>query len=163
MMEVRTSIEIAAPAQVVWSVLTDLRGFDAWNPFIRAARGSTAVGNTVRLRVRSSFGLPLVFRAKVLGSEENRELHWQGHVLAPWLACGEHWFTIEPIDAHRVRFVQRERFTGVLPRLTARLLAREVKRSFEAMNEALAMLAQRRSGDSKPGSALGQTSATPTR
>ncbi len=163
MVEVRTSIEIAASAQVVWSVLTDLPGFDAWNPFIRSARGSTDVGDKVRLRVRSSFGLPLVFHATVLGSEENRELHWQGHMLAPWLAAGEHWFTIEPINTHRVRFVQRERFTGVLPRLTARLLAREVKQSFEAMNQALAMLAERRSDDSEPNSAQGRASATTTR
>lgn len=142
MMEVRVSTEIEASARAVWSVLTDLPRFREWNPFIRAARGSTDAGKTVRVRVRSSFGLPLVFHAKVLGSEENRELHWQGHVLAPWLACGEHWFTIEPIDEHRSRFVQRERFSGVLPRLAARLLAREAKRGFEAMNQAMATRAQ---------------------
>lgn len=142
-MEVRSSIEIAAPARVVWSVLTDLGQFAEWNPFIRAAEGSMDAGKTVRLHVRSSFGLPLVFVATVLGSDENREIHWQGHVLAPWLACGEHWFTIEPIDAHHVRFVQRERFTGVLPRLASRLLAREATRGFEAMNEAIAIRAQR--------------------
>jgi hypothetical protein len=74
----------------------------------------------------------------VLGSDENRELHWQGHVLAPWLACGEHWFTIEEVDANHVRFAQRERFSGVLPRIAAKLLAREAKRGFDAMNDALA-------------------------
>lgn len=141
MVEVRSSIEIAATAQEVWSVLTDLRRFCAWNPFIRAAEGSTDVGKSVRVRVRTSLGVPLVFHAKVLGSDEDRELHWQGHVLAPWFACGEHWFTIEPIDAHRVRFVQRERFSGVVPRFAARLLAREAKRGFEAMNMAIATTA----------------------
>lgn len=148
MVEVSASTEIDAPASAVWSVLVDLPRFGRWNPFIRAARGSTDVGKTVRLRVRSSFGLPLVFHATVLGSEKNRQLHWQGHVFRPWLACGEHWFSIEPINAHRVRFVQRERFSGVLPRLGARLLAREAKRGFEAMNEAIATRAQLRSDDS---------------
>jgi hypothetical protein len=141
-MEVRASIDIAASARAVWSVLTDLPRFGTWNPFIRAASGSTDAGETVRVRVRSSFGLPLVFHATVLDSEADRELHWRGYVVAPWLACGEHWFTIEPIDSTRVRFVQRERFTGVVPRLAARLLAREVKRGFDAMNEALAARAQ---------------------
>jgi hypothetical protein len=162
MVEVRASTEITASARAVWSVLTDLPRFTAWNPFIRAAEGSTDVGKTVRVRVRSWFGLPLVFHATVLDSDENRELHWVGHVLAPWLACGEHWFTIEPIDAHRVRFVQRERFSGVLPRLAARVLAREAKRGFEAMNQAIAKRAQLRSDDSEPDSARGRTSATTT-
>lgn len=141
-MEVRSSIEIAAPARVVWSVLTDLRRFADWNPFIRAAKGSPDAGHTVRLRVRSSFGVPLVFHAKVLDTEENHELHWIGHVLGRWLACGEHWFTIEPIDAQHVRFVQREQFSGILPRLAARLLARETNRGFEAMNRAMAARAE---------------------
>lgn len=137
-MEVTASIDIEASAREVWSVLTDLPRFRAWNPFIRAARGSTEVGDTVHVRVRSSFGLPLVFHAKVIESEENRELHWRGFVGSPWLACGEHWFTIEPLDGTHVRFVQRERFTGVVPRIAARLLAREAKRGFDAMNAALA-------------------------
>ncbi len=140
--EVRASVDIEAPARAVWSVLTDLARFAAWNPFIRAAKGSTDAGGTVHVRVRSSFGLPLRFRAQVLESEANRELHWRGHFVAPWLACGEHWFTIEPIDATHVRFEQRERFTGILPRLAARLLAREATRGFEAMNAALAARAQ---------------------
>lgn len=161
-MEVRASIEIAAPARVVWSVLTDLRRFGDWNPFIRAATGSTDVGKTVRVRVRTSLGLPLVFHATVLGSDENRELHWRGHVLAPWFADGEHWFTIEAIDARRVRFVQRERFSGVLPRFAARLLAREAERGFEAMNLAIATRAQLRVGGPEPSSARGRTSATTT-
>lgn len=77
-------------------MLTDLQRFREWNPFIRSAEGSTELGGTVGVHVRSSFGLPLAFHATVLESHVNRELHWQGHVVAPWLACGEHWSTIEP-------------------------------------------------------------------
>ena len=137
-MEIEASTEIAAGARTVWSVLTDFARYPAWNPFIRRARGSAHPGDDVHVRVRSSFGLPLAFRATVLESKDDSELHWRGYFGAPWLACGEHWFTIEPIDQHRVRFVQRERFTGLLPRLAHRLLAREARQGFVAMNQALA-------------------------
>ena len=136
--EVRAATEIAASPSTVWSVLTDFARFSSWNPFIRRASGSAEPGKQVHVHVRPSLGIPLAFHATVLDSEVGRELHWDGHVLAPWLARGEHWFTIEPIDEHRVRFEQRERFSGVLPRLAARLLRREAKRGFEAMNAALA-------------------------
>lgn len=137
MIEVKAATEIDASAEAVWSVLTALEQFKAWNPFIRVARGSTEVGDEVSVQVQTSLGIPLAFHARVLSRADNRELHWLGHVAAPWLASGEHWFTIEPIDEHRVRFVQRETFSGLLPWLGARLLRREAKRGFEAMNRAL--------------------------
>ena len=137
MIEVNAATEIEAPAEAVWSVLTDLAQFKHWNPFIRDARGPTDVGGTVHVQVRPSLGIPLRFHAKVLSREPNRELHWRGHVLAPWFASGEHWFTIEPIGERRVRFVQREQFSGVLPWIARRLLAREARRGFAAMNDAL--------------------------
>jgi hypothetical protein len=74
----------------------------------------------------------------VIDCDVDRELHWRGHALTPWLACGEHWFTIDPVDDGHVRFIQRERFSGVVPRLVGELIAREARRGFEAMNTALA-------------------------
>lgn len=137
MIDISAETEIEASPEEVWSVLTDFEQFRAWNPFIREARGTTEVGGKVRVRVRPSLRVPLVFHATVLESEANRGLRWRGHVLARWLASGDHWFTIEPLGGGRVRFAQRERFTGLLPWLGARLLRREVRRGFDAMNHAL--------------------------
>ena len=142
MIEVKATTEIEAPAEAVWSVLTDLANFHAWNPFIRDARGSTELGGEVHVRVRPSLHVPLAFHARILEREDGRALRWEGHVLAPWLARGDHSFTIEPLGAHRVRFVQKETFTGLLPWLGKRLLAREAQRGFDAMNRALAVRAQ---------------------
>ncbi|HVD10636.1 MAG TPA: hypothetical protein VNB88_08330, partial [Gaiellaceae bacterium] len=49
---------------------------------------------------------------------------------------GEHSFSIERIDDSRVRFVQAERFTGVLVPLFGKSLEK-TRRGFTAMNEAL--------------------------
>lgn len=137
MIEVSSSIDIAAPLEAVWEALVDVRRFREWNPFIRRAWGSMHVGHTVRVRVRPRLGVPLFFRAKVLAREARREIRWRGHVLAPWLASGEHTFTLEPEADGRVRFVQREVFGGLLPHLARRLLVRETQRGFDAMNRAL--------------------------
>jgi hypothetical protein len=142
MIEIIASCDIDAPAEAVWSVLTDLDQFQTWNPFIRSAAGSTEVGGHVRVRVRPLLGVPLVFRATVYERENHRALRWRGHVGAPWLACGDHTFTIEPLADGRSRLVQRETFTGIVPWLAGRLLAREAKRGFDAMNRALAARAE---------------------
>jgi 3-oxoacyl-[acyl-carrier-protein] synthase-3 len=135
-LEVATEVE--ASPDVTWRVLTDLSRYGEWNPFIREAHGDTRPGGTVDVRVRTPMGLPLGFRAEVLAREEPRELRWRGHVIAPWLAAGEHTFALEPLPGGRTRLVQREEFSGLVPRLLRPLLVRETRRAFTAMNEALA-------------------------
>lgn len=142
MLQVRAATEIHASPTAVWRVLTDLPRFARWNPFIRAARGSTQKGGTVRVRVRPPLGIPLRFAARITEREDERELRWDGHVGAAWLARGDHVFTITRLGNGWTRFTQAETFTGVVPWLLRRLLARQARRGFEAMNAALAKEAE---------------------
>jgi len=137
MIDLSVASDIDAPAEAVWRALTDLPRFREWNPFIREASGSARVGARLRVRVRPSLPVPLVFRPTVLVSDENRELRWRGCFLAPWLASGDHRFTLEPAGEGRTRLVQREVFSGLLPTLASWLLEREARRGFRAMNRAL--------------------------
>ena len=79
----------------------------------------------------------MTFRPTVLKAEPNRELRWLGHLLISGLFDGEHSFTIEPLGESRVRFTQREVFTGLLVPLFARGLDTDTWRGFEEMNLAL--------------------------
>ena len=137
MNELWCSVEIDAPAKAVWGALVELADFHNWNPFIREAAGELRVGGRVRVRVRASLPLRIVFHATVLAVESERELRWRGHVLAPWLGSGEHTFTLEPLGPARTRFTQHEVFSGALPRLLRPLLVSEARRGFDAMNRAL--------------------------
>ena len=80
----------------------------------------------------------MTFKPTVLRAEPNRELRWIGHLLMPGLFDGEHYFLIEGHDGNETRFVQGERFTGVLVPLMGLLgLFPKTIRGFEEMNEAL--------------------------
>lgn len=140
--DVSVRTEVAAPAAEVWRVLTDLPRYRDWNPFIHHARGDLAPGGDVHVRVHTPMGLPFRFRARVTARDDGRELRWRGHVLAPWLAAGDHTFTVEPIDAQRSRIIQEETFSGLLPRLARGLLLAETAESFARMNRALAATAE---------------------
>jgi hypothetical protein len=142
MIEVIVSTEIDAPAATVWNILTELDQFAAWNPFIRNARGKLEPGGSVHVRVETGLGIPMRFTAKVLDFSAGRELHWRGHVGARFIACGEHWFELVPLGPDRVRFRQREQFSGIVPRLGKRLLEHEARHGFEIMNHALRVRAE---------------------
>jgi hypothetical protein len=137
MKELRREIEIEASAERVWRLLTDFARFPKWNPFIRRASGSLEPGQRLEVNIQPSGANGMTFRPTVLKAEPGRELRWIGHLLIPGLFDGEHIFTIEPIAPNRVRFVQREIFTGLLVPLFARGLDTDTQRGFDEMNHAL--------------------------
>lgn len=135
--QIETEIEINAPAERVWKVLTDFHAHPVWNPFIKELRGKPFEGEKLRVFIQPLGGKGMVFKPTVLMAEENRELRWLGRLLIPGLFDGEHYFRIEPIDENRVRFIHGEIFSGLLVRLFAKGLETGTLAGFREMNEAL--------------------------
>jgi hypothetical protein len=142
MKELRSEIEIAAPAGRVWQVLTDFAAFPQWNPFIRKARGALREGERIEIMMQPSGAGGMTFHPTVLTVEAERELRWIGHLFVPGLFDGEHIFSIEPRGTGRVLFIQREIFTGLLVPLLARMLDTSTRHGFDEMNKALKVRAE---------------------
>ena len=137
MKELRTEIEIQASDEQIWQLLTDFASFPQWNPFIRQVKGEAKAGGRLEVHIQPSGASGMTFKPVVLKVEPNRELRWLGRLLIPGLFDGEHIFTIETLEANRVRFTQREVFTGLFVPLFARSLNTDTRRGFEEMNQAL--------------------------
>ena len=137
MKELRSEIEIEAPAERVWQVLTDFAAYPEWNPFIRRVSGRAELEERLVVRMQPSGTRGMTFRPTVTKVEPNRQLRWLGHLLVPGIFDGEHIFEIEEFEPARVRFVQREVFKGPLVPLLAHSLDKNTQRGFEEMNRAL--------------------------
>jgi hypothetical protein len=72
----------------------------------------------------------------VRAAEPTRELRWLGRLFVPGLADGDHRLALEPLKGGRSRFIQSERFSGLLVGLLRPTLA-TTQRGFEQMNQAL--------------------------
>ena len=46
------TIDVAAPPDVVWRVITDFDRYDEWNPFVVACRSTLVPGEPITMRVR---------------------------------------------------------------------------------------------------------------
>jgi hypothetical protein len=134
--ELRREIEIDAPPERVWRVVTDFAAYPAWNPFIRRISGEPREGARLEVRIEPPGGRAMTFKPTVGAVEANRELRWLGRLLVPGIFDGEHMFRIEPLEDGRSRFVQSERFGGVLVGFVSGTLAKTVA-GFEQMNAAL--------------------------
>ncbi len=142
MTELHTQIEIAAPAERVWKILTNFSAYQEWNPFIRSANcAELKPGEMLEIALLPPGGEGWTFRPMLLVVHPERELKWLGRLFMPGIFDGEHCFTIEVVDSHHVRFVQSEKFRGLLVPLFKGLLEK-TRCGFEEMNHALKIRAE---------------------
>lgn len=132
---VARSVDIDAPADAVWTVVTDLGAYAGWNPFMERASGSVRVGERLEITMRPGTR-SMTFRPIIQEITVGRSIRWLGRLPVPGLFDGAHWLTIEQLDAGRSRFSQREEFSGLLVPLVGSLI-RDTDAGFAAMNEAL--------------------------
>jgi hypothetical protein len=135
-MQLRTEIEIDAPAAVVWEILMDGSKYHEWNPFITTLEGELVEGRHINVVVSPPDGSDFRFRPRLLRCEAPHELRWRGKVLGDFLFSGEHYFILEPRPAGRVRLVHGEDFKGFLVRFLGKQLT-ATARGFVFMNQAL--------------------------
>jgi hypothetical protein len=140
--QLRTEITMQATPERVWEVLTDFAAYPAWNPFIPRIAGPLAAGSRLDVQLQPPEGRGMRFRPTVLAAAPPRELRWLGHLGIPGLFDGEHAFRIEPLGVDQVRFIQEERFSGLLAPLMMRFIERNTRQGFEAMNRALKVRAE---------------------
>ena len=135
--EIRSEIEIQASPEAVWKALTDFESFREWNVFMSPVVGQAEEGAKLRVQIRPPGRKAMAFRPRVTKIVSNRELRWLGRLWIPGLLEGEHIFEIEPLGPERVRFVQREVFSGLLVPLMAKRIEEQTLPGFGEMNRAL--------------------------
>ena len=140
MSDIHTKIDIDAPADTVWSVLTDFRAYPEWNPYTRI-EGEAEVGERLRVSPGPEAGRAPTFRPRVLVAD-GRELQWLGHLLAPGIFDGEHVFVVEELSEGRSKLTQSEEFSGVLVRPIMRFIREDTEANFRGVNGALAARAE---------------------
>jgi hypothetical protein len=141
MRELVSQVEIGSTPERVWDVLTNFVAYPEWNPFIRRASGELREGARLEVVIQPPGRRATTFRPVLVKYEPGRELRWLGRLALPKLFDGEHIHRLEPVGEDRTRYLQSERFSGVLVGVFNRQL-NDTLRGFEAMNEALKVRAE---------------------
>jgi hypothetical protein len=136
-MELTTHVEIDAPPEHVWAVLTDFGRYHEWNPFMNAA-GRANERARLHVELFPPGGRPARFRPTVTRVDPPRELRWLGHLGTTGLFDGEHRFVLDPVDGGtRTSLTHAESVSGLLTPIVWRFVGDATERGFEAMNAAL--------------------------
>ncbi|NMM26997.1 MAG: SRPBCC domain-containing protein [Glaciimonas sp.] len=135
--EISTEIEINASPAAVWRELTNFSAYPSWNPFIQSIDGPLHEGSRLTVLICPPNNKEMRFKPVIRTVEEAKEIVWKGKFLIPGLFDGEHGFELIPLSTDRTRFVQKEKFSGVLVPLFWSMLDRDTRQGFIDMNKAL--------------------------
>ncbi len=134
---VRAEIEIDAPAERIFDILTDLESYPEWNPFTPRVESTLRPGDPVHLYVRLR-SERLSHRVEYVSRNERpSHLCWGTTMVAGFLLRAERCQTLTRIDARRTRFVNEDVFSGWLVPLVMRVYGAAMQRGFESVATAL--------------------------
>lgn len=117
---VQAEVEINAPADVVWSVLTDFDNYSEWHPSIQgiALYGPLTENTKGSLSVISKPGASPSQVGMILTEvEPGKAMSWKGGLGPTWLALGFHYHYLQPLPSGATRLVHGEAFSGLLFKL----------------------------------------------
>jgi hypothetical protein len=131
-----TVVDINAPGDRVWQVLTDLDGYRAWNPFLTSASGAITPGSTITIAAKVG-NRTITFHPRISAVEPKKKLAWVGRLLSSEFFEGNHEFEVIELDQSRTRVIQSEHFKGMLVAALWGRFSPALLQGFRAMNDAL--------------------------
>ena len=132
-------IDIAAPPQAVWDVLTRFENWPNWNPDVKSMsfEGPLAPGSTFRWKAGPGTILSTLDRV-----EPPRYISWHGKTLT--IDAYHEWW-LEPRDGG-THIRTEETFSGLLAKILRGTLQKTLDKSFEVGVERLKRESERRAG-----------------
>lgn len=139
---IRTNpVQINAPIDVAWSVLTDVQKYGDWNPFTPQAKTDFAIGSPANLLVRMG---PVKFRITetVCALEEPRLVAWKKKFGADWLLLAVREQHLEYVDKAICSYYNTDRLTGVLAPIVHICFGNYMRRGFNDVAAGLKVYAE---------------------
>jgi hypothetical protein len=131
--------EIAAPARLVWSILTDLSNYNAWNPFCIRAEGKIELGHAVTMTL-INYAVPgtLFPNCEFISSiVPERQISWDLPNDPAWPYPARRDQVIEPTGDASCRYFSTDAFLGTNGIHVFRFAGPWVKRAFDDSARAL--------------------------
>jgi hypothetical protein len=137
MSEIQTEILLSAPAERIWTLITDFNLYSHWNPLFQKGTGCMNVGEHLDLTVHLPGITPFTITPKVLTVEPSVRFGWRHTTMSSALLTWEYAIELESLGPEHLKFVQKSRFGGLAGPLFSLALGRPVTEGLLGLNEAV--------------------------
>lgn len=108
-----STLEVDAPAEQVWAVLTDFATYPEWNTALPTISGDLSVGSTLSMELDLD-GKRMAVTADVQEFEPGRRFSWKGNLGADALFTGRREFTVTATGPGTSTFRHVESLSGLI-------------------------------------------------
>jgi len=137
MREIRAEIEIEAPIEKVWNVVTDIDNWQEWSPIINQASGVASPGSELSITMVSEEGKDgPQYTPVVTIFEEPKLFRWRAKMMSELIFTNDKVFELKKTSSG-TRLIHKETFKGMLTPLFWNKLNSHVPSMLKSMNEAL--------------------------
>jgi len=147
MQTITTEIEIAAPIETVWGLVTDVDKWHEWSPTINASSGEVSEGSTVSITMMSKEPGKdgPKYQPRIIKLNEPTLLHWRAHMMAGFIFTNDKIIELEETDTG-TKVTHKETFKGLMASMMRGQMDKGVPPMLNMMNEALKVKAEQGSG-----------------
>ncbi|WP_040780882.1 SRPBCC domain-containing protein [Nocardia pneumoniae] len=131
------AVDIDAPAELVWQVITDLPRYGEWNPFVSECRSSLVPGEPIDMLVHLSGASPRKQREWIRSHTPGREFSYAMKPVPLGALHSLRSHTVTPLADDRTRYESHFELGGWLHPVVVALLGKNLRRGFEGMTEGI--------------------------
>lgn len=137
MRELKTEIELSAPIERVWQVLTDFEHWQEWNPMVNQVSGNAALGSRLNITMCGSKGKDAMkYQATILEATPPRGLRWRATMMGGLMFTNDRVFELTEKNGVTT-LVNKEEFSGLMVPMFWGKMKLFVVPMLEGMNRAL--------------------------
>ncbi|WP_040808363.1 SRPBCC domain-containing protein [Nocardia concava] len=131
------TVEIDAPAELVWQVLTDVEKYGEWNPFCLECRTSLEPGAPIDMKVRLVGPKPKQQREFIHSVTPGEEFSYRMKPAPLGLLSSERSHVLTSLADGRTRYLSHFQLNGPLAPVVSGLLGKALTTGFEGMTNAV--------------------------
>ena len=145
MREVSTEIIIAAPADEVWDILTNINDWEDWSPIINQSSGNVSLGSTLTITMMSDEeGIDgPKYSPTITILDQPHTFRWRATMMAGFVMTNDKAFELKETSTG-THVVHKEYFKGMFVPLFWSNVEKNVPAMLNSMNEALKAKAENR-------------------
>jgi uncharacterized protein YndB with AHSA1/START domain len=142
------TLDINAPAAVVWEVITDLPRYPEWNPFVLRCASTLQPGDPIDMRVQLKDERDQ--REWITAHEPGRYLAYRMKPVPLGALSSERSHEVQAVDAGRARYRSHFQLRGWLAWLPRTLLGEVLHSGFSGMSQGIKRRAEALWAQRKP-------------